>query len=192
MTADFYFLRSPTGQTYAVNGLMRLGRDPVCQVTINDPLVSRVHATIWPEAGSLRVRDEGSRNGTYVNGRRLEPGQAFNLRPGDRLQLGEALVGVAVATTTPAYVGAAGTPGPSLRAPGPVSRTLDMVMPPATQQLAPPPAPARAGGRALSPIWLALGGCAAVLTIALCAVIAFLVASGVLSNWAGALLNTVP
>ena len=50
--------------------------------------VSRRHATIHWYRGALHISDEGSSNGTAVNGDVLEPGQPHILRDGDDLRLG--------------------------------------------------------------------------------------------------------
>lgn len=51
---------------------VRVGRDPAaCPITLSEPRVSGVHATLKFEAGQLLVRDEGSNNGTYVAGNRI-------------------------------------------------------------------------------------------------------------------------
>ena len=52
--------------------VMTIGRSPVADLVVDDPLVSRVHTTLELVAGTWTVVDDGlSRNGTYVNGRRL-------------------------------------------------------------------------------------------------------------------------
>ncbi len=51
--------------------------------------VSRKHAAIIYKDGSLQVVDRGSSNGTFLNGRRLIPGQPCLLRDGDELLLGQ-------------------------------------------------------------------------------------------------------
>jgi len=53
--------------------------------------VSRQHAQLFDEDGALRVRDMGSTNGTYVNGKRVghRPEQLFD---GDRLSSSRRLV----------------------------------------------------------------------------------------------------
>jgi hypothetical protein len=63
-----------------------LGRDPGCDVVLNDAKCSRRHAVLEDGPGGLFVRDQGSANGVYVNGRRVEEAR---LRPGDTLRLGE-------------------------------------------------------------------------------------------------------
>jgi FHA domain len=51
---------------------VRVGRDPAaCPITLSEPRVSGIHATLKFEAGQLMVRDEGSNNGTYVSGTRI-------------------------------------------------------------------------------------------------------------------------
>jgi hypothetical protein len=64
-----------------------IGRGPECQVTVEDPLVSRRHARICvAEDGSAQVEDLGSRNGVRINGKLIEGPSP--LRHGDRLRLG--------------------------------------------------------------------------------------------------------
>jgi hypothetical protein len=65
---------------------MILGRDPACDVPIEDRRVSRQHARIEPEDdGSLLLVDNGSSNGTFLNG---EPIDQEHLDLGDRIGLG--------------------------------------------------------------------------------------------------------
>ncbi|MEN1678574.1 MAG: sigma 54-interacting transcriptional regulator [Planctomycetota bacterium] len=47
-----------------------MGRGADCQVAVVDPLCSRVHARVVFEEGAWVVRDENSRNGTFVNGQK--------------------------------------------------------------------------------------------------------------------------
>ncbi len=64
-----------------------LGRDPACDVVLNDSKCSRRHAVVEDGPEGLVVRDTGSANGIYVNGKRVEKA---GLRPGDTLRLGDA------------------------------------------------------------------------------------------------------
>lgn len=51
---------------------VKVGRDPaLCPISLSEPRVSGVHATLKFESGQLAVRDEGSNNGTYVGGARI-------------------------------------------------------------------------------------------------------------------------
>lgn len=63
-----------------------LGRDPACDLVVDDLLVSRVHARVRPLGdGRLHVRDVGSANGTFVDG---IPIVESELRPGQLLGVG--------------------------------------------------------------------------------------------------------
>ncbi|MBI3461462.1 MAG: sigma 54-interacting transcriptional regulator, partial [Planctomycetes bacterium] len=48
------------------------GRDADCQVVLTDVLCSRVHAVICCRNGIWWVRDNGSRNGTFVNDQKID------------------------------------------------------------------------------------------------------------------------
>lgn len=62
-----------------------VGRSRECEITIEDPNVSRRHAELRLENGSWSIVDLGSTNGIEVNGERV--GNA-RLEPGDRIVLG--------------------------------------------------------------------------------------------------------
>lgn len=51
---------------------MRIGRGLECDVVLTDPLSSRIHAVVFEQGGQWRVRDAGSRNGTFVNGQKID------------------------------------------------------------------------------------------------------------------------
>lgn len=63
-----------------------LGRDPGCDVVLNDAKCSRRHAVVEDGPEGVVVRDSDSANGVFLNGRRVE--RAL-LRPGDTLRLGD-------------------------------------------------------------------------------------------------------
>ncbi|MDB4976098.1 MAG: Adenylate cyclase [Myxococcaceae bacterium] len=69
-----------------IGPLITVGRSSECQITLEDPLVSRVHAELVVGEGCVAVRDLGSRNGVRVNGVLIH-GQA-SLKHNDRLRLG--------------------------------------------------------------------------------------------------------
>jgi pSer/pThr/pTyr-binding forkhead associated (FHA) protein len=62
-----------------------IGRDEHCDVVISAPQASRRHAEIRVDGDTAMVRDLGSSNGTFVNGRRI---QQHELRHGDILAVG--------------------------------------------------------------------------------------------------------
>jgi len=50
--------------------------------------VSRQHALLLPTDSGLSLIDLDSTNGTWINGLYLQPGLRYNLRSGDRIELG--------------------------------------------------------------------------------------------------------
>lgn len=63
----------------------RLGRGLECNIVLNDPLCSRVHAVITWEDNQWLVRDGTSRNGSFVNGQKIDEavlGEGHSLRLG--------------------------------------------------------------------------------------------------------------
>ncbi|HVG60335.1 MAG TPA: FHA domain-containing protein, partial [Hyalangium sp.] len=76
-----------SGRRYELVSEISIGRSPSCEIQVEDDKVSRRHAHIFVRDGQVWVRDLGSRNGTLVNGERLQ-GEA-RLLPGDRVQVGE-------------------------------------------------------------------------------------------------------
>lgn len=63
-----------------------IGRDEVCQIRLGSSDVSRRHCVLRPSGEGFLVRDLNSRNGTLINGRRIE--SETRLEPGDLLQVG--------------------------------------------------------------------------------------------------------
>lgn len=62
-----------------------VGRDPECDFAINEVVMSRRHAKISKRWGGMAIRDLESKNGTFVNNRRVV--EEF-LHDGDRVALG--------------------------------------------------------------------------------------------------------
>jgi hypothetical protein len=63
-----------------------IGRDPSCDLVLNDSRCSRRHAVLQEGPDGLVIQDEGSSNGLTVNGRRLERSR---LRAGDTVRIGD-------------------------------------------------------------------------------------------------------
>jgi pSer/pThr/pTyr-binding forkhead associated (FHA) protein len=63
-----------------------IGRAANCQLSLDDPLVSRNHATLTVTPESVVLADLGSRNGVRVNGDRIEGKR--NLTHGDQVSIG--------------------------------------------------------------------------------------------------------
>jgi hypothetical protein len=62
-----------------------IGRSSGCQLVLADDTVSRRHAELYVEDGRWLLRDLGSANGTWVNGRRVV---AAEVRAGDEVHFG--------------------------------------------------------------------------------------------------------
>jgi Inner membrane component of T3SS, cytoplasmic domain/Domain of unknown function (DUF1707) len=67
-----------------------IGRRHQCDVVLLDDTVSRVHASLAWSDGQWVVTDRGSKNGTWVNGRRIWGN--CTVEPGDSLRLGRVRV----------------------------------------------------------------------------------------------------
>ncbi|MEW5985626.1 MAG: FHA domain-containing protein [Chloroflexota bacterium] len=64
-----------------------LGREPLNDIPLKDPEVSRRHARLTPQSDSFLIEDLGSTNGTFVNGRRITTPTL--LKHGDVVDFGE-------------------------------------------------------------------------------------------------------
>jgi len=62
-----------------------IGRDPGNHVQLSLPEVSKKHAFIKRTPAGWQITDSGSRNGLFVNGRRV---RESNVKSGDRLTIG--------------------------------------------------------------------------------------------------------
>lgn len=67
-------------------GLVTIGRAPECNLEIDDASISRRHARIVSAGGAMQIVDLDSRNGTTVNGERLDSGRS--IFSGDVLTVG--------------------------------------------------------------------------------------------------------
>jgi ABC transport system ATP-binding/permease protein len=62
-----------------------IGRSPGAEFIVEAALVSRLHCQLIATADSLQVKDLGSTNGTFVNGKRVKTAE---LHDGDKLSVG--------------------------------------------------------------------------------------------------------
>lgn len=67
-----------------------IGRSPDCQLSLDDPLVSRRHAILVVQADAVYVEDLASRNGVLVNGKRVSG--PTRLADGDQIQVGSQMM----------------------------------------------------------------------------------------------------
>lgn len=82
-------LRHPkSGQELRLSAETSIGRSRACVLRLEDPRVSGMHAMLAWKGQGWELRDLGSRNGTYVGGRRLESGARELLTRGAQLAFG--------------------------------------------------------------------------------------------------------
>jgi len=107
-----------------------VGRNASCQLSLDDPLVSRRHARLLVGPTAVTIEDLQSRNGVLVNGQRIS--ERLSLEVGDRVLIGtQELTLLAVAesnevkarakVTMPKMPTAAPTEVPAPPAPAPLS-----------------------------------------------------------------------
>lgn len=83
-------IRTPAGRSFEFpldSPVTVIGRSAACDLTLESFYASRRHARIELSAGKHVVVDEKSRNGVFVNGRRIAKPQA--LEPGDEIRIGD-------------------------------------------------------------------------------------------------------
>ena len=199
-----YSLRAPNGQDYPITGPFRIGREPECQIQIDNNLISRIHASIWIDHDHLLLRDERSRNGTQLNKQPLAPGEAVYLHHDDEVRVGDTVLTV---ISDPPYprprqhrgviTGPDDEPPPTAKvdkqspAPPPPPPAAAAVAPPAARSGAPakataaapiPPASALGAAPPAQParsntLLLAIGGCLLLLVLAACCVVGVILAA---------------
>lgn len=78
---------TPRALPELVGARLVIGRSSSCEIVLGDDTVSRRHAELRLEAGRWLLRDLGSSNGSYVNGRLVTEAE---VRRGDVIHLGGA------------------------------------------------------------------------------------------------------
>jgi pSer/pThr/pTyr-binding forkhead associated (FHA) protein len=82
-------------------GRIAIGRSDGCDVRLPDPSVSLRHATIRAQGAEYALVDEGSTNGTWVGGVKLNPQTPRLVRTGDLIRIGRVWLEIALGTRAP-------------------------------------------------------------------------------------------
>ena len=76
-----------SGAAFAIDGVVGIGREADNTIIItDDAYISGHHARVWVSDQHVVIDDRGSKNGTYLNGNRLDQQRTINV--GDRIQVG--------------------------------------------------------------------------------------------------------
>ena len=78
-----------SGASHELSSSTRVGRTPSCPICLENPKVSGEHAAFRWTGSSWELKDLGSRNGTFVDDRRLESGESSLVKLGTRLAFGD-------------------------------------------------------------------------------------------------------
>lgn len=77
------------GAEYEIEAITTLGRAPTNSIPVDSGYISTDHARIIYRDGSLWVEDTHSRNGVFVDGRKVPEKQPIAVSPGSILQIGD-------------------------------------------------------------------------------------------------------
>lgn len=122
-----------------------VGRNASCQLSLDDPLVSRRHARLLVGPTSVAIEDLQSRNGVLVNGQRIQ--ERLALEVGDRVLIGtQELTLLAVAESNEVKARAKVTM-PKM----PTAAPTEVPAPPAIAAPPPPPQSSGSSGAGVAP-----------------------------------------
>lgn len=82
---------TPQGKRYELNkSSMFIGRDVAAEIAINDPNASRKHAEVFKDGNIVKLRDNKSTNGTFVNDKPIK--EDVVLRKEDMIKVGNTIL----------------------------------------------------------------------------------------------------
>lgn len=85
------YTRNPDGEDFRLRaGYNRIGANPACDIVVEDETVSGSHAILVFRDGRCLVKDDLSRNGTFVNGKEIT--EAHPLQNYDQIRVGNTVL----------------------------------------------------------------------------------------------------
>ena len=73
------------GKRWTINDALVIGRDGSCEIVVQDRQVSRYHASLMPSSEGVILEDLDYKNGTFVNGQRIN--ESMVMQDGDLIQI---------------------------------------------------------------------------------------------------------
>jgi hypothetical protein len=90
MLSPMAFLRRRAdGKRIPVPSRLVVGRAPSCTLRLDSSLASSEHASLSWNGEAWELRDLGSKNGTYLDKERVEPGRVLEVSRGDMITFGD-------------------------------------------------------------------------------------------------------
>ena len=75
-------------EAYALDRDLSIGRGGDNDIVLVDPFLSKKHALFAVRDGKVLLEDLDSRNGTFLNGGRVEKNEGISLTDGDKIKMG--------------------------------------------------------------------------------------------------------
>ncbi|TYQ16531.1 UNVERIFIED_CONTAM: FHA domain protein [Acetivibrio alkalicellulosi] len=83
------YLHFKVEETYILSKNITIGRYDKNDIVIKDSFISGIHAQITKGDSKIYLKDLGSKNGTFINGKKLEEGEQKLLKDGDKMKIGQ-------------------------------------------------------------------------------------------------------
>ncbi|WP_408098254.1 FHA domain-containing protein [Peredibacter sp. HCB2-198] len=95
--------------TMDLNTTVNIGRSRSAQIQVQDQKISGNHCSFFLKRDRLELTDKDSKNGTYLNGIRIEQSEVF---VGDQVRIGDTLITIEEEKMSPESVDILTFPGP--------------------------------------------------------------------------------
>jgi pSer/pThr/pTyr-binding forkhead associated (FHA) protein len=75
-------------EAYTLDKNLSIGRGSDNDIVLGDPFLSKRHALFTVKKGKVLLEDFYSRNGTFINGNRMQKNEGIRLTDGDKIKMG--------------------------------------------------------------------------------------------------------